>query len=75
MSIVPNSLNQINELMQGGQISSGVQFDLTDDTFAKILGNKLNQAEESGESSLGCSSEASGEQKDNGSKYVPADPF
>lgn len=43
MSIVPFSLNQINELTQGNQIGTGVQFDLNDDTFANILGDKLNQ--------------------------------
>lgn len=43
MSIVPNSLNQINELVQGTQISTGINFDLSDDTFANILGDKLDK--------------------------------
>lgn len=42
MSITPNALNQINELMQGTQIGSGVQFDLGDDTFANLLNSKLD---------------------------------
>ncbi len=42
MSITPNALNQINELMQGAQIGSGVQFDLGDDTFANLLNSKLD---------------------------------
>ena len=49
MSIVPNGINSINELMQGTQIGSGINFDLSDDTFANILGNKLNSLEDVGE--------------------------
>ena len=49
MSIVPNSLNQITELTQGNQIGSGVKFDLSDDTFANILGDRLNKMDDVGE--------------------------
>lgn len=43
MSIVPNSLNQVTELMQGVNVGTNVNFDLSDDTFANILGGKIDE--------------------------------
>lgn len=43
MSVVPNSINQINELMQGLQVGSNVQFDMGDDSFANLLNSKIEQ--------------------------------
>ena len=43
MSIVPNNIGQINELMPGVQVGSNVQFDLGDDSFANLLSSKLDE--------------------------------
>ena len=44
MSILPNNIGQINELMPGVQVGSSVQFDLGDDTFANLLSSKMDEA-------------------------------
>lgn len=43
MSIVPNNIGQINELMPGVQVGSSVNFDLGDDSFANLLSAKMDE--------------------------------
>lgn len=50
MSIVPNNIGQINELMPGVQVGSSVKFDLGDDSFANLLSSKMDEvSSEAGE--------------------------